>query len=152
MISVAPDGSGAVREPASGAFNVTVPPGEDVQAAMNRCPPGGSVLLLPGVHEGPLALPPGKVVHVFGRGLATLWTADGNVLTSSAAAATVDGLIVRREAGGEDDYGVWICGGQLRLQACNITSESLACVAFSGGADPIVTHCKCVCGLELSRG
>ena len=38
------------------AFDVTVPPGEDLQVAVDRCPPGGSVLLLPGTHEGPLVL------------------------------------------------------------------------------------------------
>ena len=47
---------GAVLEPASGAFDVTVAPGEDVQAAVKRCPPGGCVMLLPGPHEGPLVL------------------------------------------------------------------------------------------------
>ena len=54
------------------AFDVTVAPGRDVQAAVKRCPRGGSVLLLPGVHEGPLDLTAGKTVHVFGRGRAVL--------------------------------------------------------------------------------
>ena len=143
MISVAPDGT--VREPASGAFDVTIKPGEPVQAAVDACPPGGCVLLLPGLHDGPLALPPGKEVHVFGRGLAKLRTRMGEVVTSESDVATIDGLIIRREAGGDSkDYGVWIKGGRLRLQACDITSASLACVAFSGGADPTVALCKCV--------
>ena len=87
--------SGAVLEPASGTFDVTVAPGEDVQAAVDACPPGGSVLLLPGTHAGPLVLLADKEVHVFGRGHATLRTASGTaVVTSEAAVATCDGLVI----------------------------------------------------------
>ena len=136
--------SGAVIEPASGTIDVTVAPGEDVQAAVDRCPPGGCVLLLPGMHAGPLVLVADKEVHVFGRGRATLQTADGDVLVSSAATSTVDGLFLRREAGGGEDYCVWIKSGRLRLQACDITSASLACIAIEGGADPTVAMCKYV--------
>ena len=49
---------GHVLEPASGTFDVTVVPGEDVRAAIDRCPSGGSVLLLPGVHEGCISVLP----------------------------------------------------------------------------------------------
>ena len=88
--------SGAVLEPASGAFDVTVAPGENVQSAVDRCSAGGCVLLLPGTHDGPLVLTAGKVVHVFGRGLATLRAAIGAVVTSEAETAVdVDGLIIR---------------------------------------------------------
>ena len=72
---------GIVRAPASGAFDVTVAPGQAVQAAVDSCPAGGSVLLLPGTHDGPLVLEADKVVHVFGRGSATLRAATGSVLT-----------------------------------------------------------------------
>ena len=72
---------GFVLAPASGTFDVTVPPGEAVQAAVDRCPPGGCVLLLPGMHDGPLALEASKEVHVFGRGRATLRTMTGTVLS-----------------------------------------------------------------------
>ena len=134
--------SGTVREPASGAFNVTVPPGEDVQAAVDRCPPGGCVLLLPGTHEGPLVLPVDKVVHVFGRGQATLLrTTGGGVLTSFATSSTVDGLIIRCEVLWGSIYCVWISGGRLRLQDCDITSASHASVGITGGADPLLVSC-----------
>ena len=121
--------SGAVLEPASGAFDVTVAPGEDVQAAVDACPPGGCVLLLPGTYDGPLVLPVGKVVHVFGRGRATLRAALDTVVYSRAATSTLDGLVIRRKAGGGvDDYAVWIRGGGLRLQACDITCAINDCV------------------------
>ena len=96
-VTIAADGT--VLAPASGAFDVTVAPGHAVQAAVDACPTGGSVLLLPGTHEGPLVLGPrqdleedeegplilsaDKEVHVFGRGRATLRTTNGdNVLVS----------------------------------------------------------------------
>ena len=137
--------NGTVREPASGAFDVTVPPGEDVQAAVDACPPGGSVLLLPGTHNGPLVLRRHKEVHVFGSGQVTLRTAAlCGVVGSMSEKATLDGLIIRHEARSENGFGVYISSGQLRLQACDITSASLACVAIMGGADPVVSSCKCV--------
>ena len=146
-VRVGPDG--AVREPASGAFDVTVAPGENVQAAVDACPPGGSVLLLPGTHDGPLVLTAGKVVHVFGRGLATMRTEAGTVVTSEVAEGTMDGLIIRREAGGNSNDGcdcVWINGGRLRLQACDVTCANFWAfsVVIEGGADPLLVACKCV--------
>ena len=141
-ITVAPDGT--VREPASGAFDVTMAPGELVQAAVDRCPLGGSVLLLPGTHYGALWLPAGKEVHCFGRGLATLRTATGTVVKSEATMATLDGLIVRCEAAGTgDSHGVWILEGRLRLQACDIASAAQDCVYIQGG-DPVLAACRCV--------
>ena len=141
--------SGTVLEPALGAFDVTVAPGEDVQAAVDACPPGGCVLLLPGTYDGPLVLPVGKVVHVFGRGSATLRSATGTVVTSEAATSTCDGLIIRREAGGTSNDGndcVWIKGGRLRMQACDVTcaAPNVPCVWIEGGADPTLEACKCV--------
>ena len=130
------------------AFNVTVVPGQAVQAAVDACPANGSVLLLPGTHDGPLVLTAGKVVHVFGRGSATLRAAMGTVVTSEAAESTLDGLIIRREAGGTSNSGndgVWIKGGRLRMQACDVTSTFTGiCVVIEGGADPILAACKCV--------
>ena len=136
--------SGAVLEPANGAFDVTVAPGEDVQAAADRCPPGGCVLLLPGTHAGPLVLAAVKVVHVFGRGRATLRTVSGGeaVVTSESKKATLDGLIIRSETKSGLGRGVWITGGQLTLQGCDITTASFVCVWIQGGANPQLTSCK----------
>ena len=147
---------GLVREPASGAFDVTVAPGENVQAAVDACSTGGCVLLLPGTHDGPLVLTAGRVVHVFGRGCATLRAATGTVVTSEAAEGTLDGLNIRREAGStSNNYSrdcVWIRGGRLRLQACDVTcvAKYVTCVVIEGGADPMLAACKCVRALALS--
>ena len=147
---------GAVLEPSSGAFDVTVASGDDVQAAVDRCPRGGCVLLRPGTHDGPLVLAADKVVHVFGRGQATLRTAAGTVVTSEAAIATLDGLVIRREAGddegehdADDDGCVFIMGGALRLRGCDVScAHYSACIHIEGspGTDPVVTGCTCVGG------
>ena len=225
--------SGAVLEPANGAFDVTVAPGEDVQAALDRCPPGGCVLLLPGVHAGPLVLGIGpregpryqsaelpglcdtdseggsedegedeeeegegggggghphlasepseedgegeeggggrggtvaasvdKAVHVFGRGRASLRTAGGAVVASEAATATCDGLIIRHDSkagcfgfGSSPNTCVWVSSGALRLQACDITRSTGACVSIEGGADPMLVNCWCVgCARPIGGG
>ena len=128
------------------AFDVVVAPGRPVQAAVDGCPPGGSVLLLPGTHEGPLALRADQEVHVFGRGQAVLRTAAGRVLISLAAKATLDGLILRREQENcsSEDCCVWLGGGRLRLQACDVTCESGDCIHVKNGANPLLVSCQCV--------
>ena len=148
---------GYVLEPAAGAFDVTVAPGEDVQAAVDACPPSGCVLLLSGTHAGPLVLNADKELHVFGRGRATLRTSTGIVLSSEALRSTVDGLAVRREAGeldvGVGGFGVVVKGGALRLQGCDLTcAANGACLCVDGGADPVVASCRCARGVGPSRG
>ena len=139
---------GFVATPA--AFDVTVAPGEDVQAAVDACPPGGTVLLGPGTHAGPLTLGADKEVHVFGRGRATLRAEWGDALLSRAARATVDGLIVRREAAGLG-HAVCVSGGRLRLQACDIANavahdaggaHLYAGVCLVMRADPVILSCR----------
>ena len=138
-----------ILEPFSGAFSVTVAPGEDVQAAVSRCPRGGCVLLLPGTHEGPLTLTADQEVHVFGRGQATLRAEAGHVIASVASVSTVDGLVIRQEGipvEGTEKYGVHITGGALRLQDSDISSTSDTCIFIEGGAGtrPVVTGCMYV--------
>ena len=82
--------------PPPAAFDVTVPPGDSLQAAVSRCPAGGSILLLPGRHAGPLVIT--KELHVFGRGAALLTAEGDHVITCAApkVRATLDGLILRK--------------------------------------------------------
>ena len=142
--------SGTVLEPANGAFDVTVAPGEGVQAAVDRCPRGGCVLLLPGTHEGPLTLRANQEVHVFGRGQATLRTAGEDVLSVDSAIATVDGLTILQEATGNIVCAVVVLSGAApRLQNCDVSGRA----AYSLGIqvvgsrteqnDPVIIGCTC---------
>ena len=141
---------GAVLEPANGAFNVTVAPGANVQAAVDACPRGGCVLLLPGTHAGPLVLTADQEVHVFGRGLATMRTISRSVVLSEASKATIDGLIIRHEGGIRDSCSaVRIPSGNLRLQASDVSSAS--CLGISIGewfhshieTNATIVGCRC---------
>ena len=133
-----PDGS--VLEPADGVFDVMVTPGEPVQEAVDACPPGGCVLLLPGTHEGPLVLPAAKEVHVFGRKQATLQTCAGTVILCMANVATLDGLVVRQQ-GGLEGHAVHVKGGHLRLQSCDLTGSTWSIIEVSHCANPVITSC-----------
>ena len=136
---------GLVREPAGGRFDVTVSPGEDVQAAVRRCPRGGSVLLRPGNHVGPVVLRPGNEVHIFGRGKATLSSASGSVITSSTDVSTIDGVAIRQDAGSRGNgAAVVVQDGRLHVQRCDVTSASglFNCVTVTGGCPKIVS-CRC---------
>ena len=151
--------SAAVAVPPDGAFDVEVAPGEGVQAAIDRCPPGGCVLLLPGTHAGPLVLAANKVVHVFGRSQATLQTVGGEVVTSAANKATIDGLIVRTEAhaSGKGHHGILITAGNLRVQNCNVSNQSRSGICVTGpAADPFIVDCclhHCAqAGISLNEG
>ena len=53
-VSVASDGS--ILEPPSGSFDAVVAPGQSIQHAVDRVRPGGTVLLLPGLHLGPVVI------------------------------------------------------------------------------------------------
>ena len=143
--------SGTILEPALGAFDVTVAPGEGVQAAVDRCPRGGCVLLQPGVHAGPLVLTAGREVHVFGRGRATLRTTAGAVLTCQGGAkVTCDGLSLKRvglPVVADWGDGVSLRCGALRLQKCDVTSAAGTGIRAATGSasDLSVVDCKCVC-------
>ena len=141
--------SGAVCEPASGTFDVSIDPSREagaLQAAVDGCPPGGCVLLLPGLHTGPLELAVDKKVHVFGQGRATMKTAAGSVIVSKAASSTIDGVNIQREASpAYSDVGaVAIQSGGLRLQACDVRGVAfhITCITMSGGADAVVNGCR----------
>ena len=125
-------------------FDIAVAPGVNVQTAIDRCPPGGTVLLLPGTHEGPLVLRADQEVHVFGRGKATLRTSAEHVIVSASEKATLDGLVVRTGAHsfGSGHFGILVTSGKLRVQACDVSSQSRAGICAKGpSADPFVVCC-----------
>ena len=128
------------------SFDVTVSPRESLQAAIDRCREGGSILLLPGVYEGGVIL--SKEVHLYGRGEATLRRAagEGHVITSTAPAATLDGLVVRmgpHEEGEEGHFGILITAGSLLVRHCDVSSQSRSSIVVWGASvNPAILGCK----------
>jgi nitrous oxidase accessory protein len=91
------------------AERLTVEPGGDVQAALDRASAGDVVLLAPGVHRGPVRL--GSAVVLEGLSGAVLeGTGQGSVVTVSAPGAVVRGLAVRGSGRDLDtmDAGVFV--------------------------------------------
>ena len=139
--------SAAAGRPAvSPVYDVTVSPREPLQAALDLCRVGGNVLLLPGAYEGGVVL--SKEVHLYGRGEATLRGAagEGPVITSTAPAATLDGLIVRlgpHAEGEEGHYGILITAGSLLVRHCDVSSRSRSNICVRGAsANPTILGCK----------
>ena len=127
-------------------FDVTVSPSEPLQAAIDRCLEGGSILLLPGAYEGGVVL--STKVHLFGRGEATLRRAggEGPVITSTAPTATLDGLVVRLGPHAEGEvghFGILITTGSLLVRHCDVSSKSRSNICVRGAsASPIILACK----------
>ena len=131
-----------VREPAS--FDEVVAPGGGgpIQAAIDRCRKGGSILLQPGTYNLSEAVRISKELHVFGRGLARLRAIQCNGVSCSAAAATLDGLVVERTRGSAEFIGVSLTGGRARLQNSVVTGAFELGVAVGRGADPVIVSCR----------
>ena len=133
-------------------YDVTVSPREPLQAAIDRCREGGSILLLPGAYEGVVVL--SKEVHLFGRGEATLLckVKEGHVITSTAPTATLDGLVVRlgpHAEGEEGHLGILITAGSLLVRHCDVSSLSKSTIYVQGAsANPTIIGCKVHGGAE----
>ena len=130
--------SGGVLEPVA-AFDAVVDAAANLQAAIDACPHGGSVLLLPGDHAGPINVGRDKVVHVFGRGLARIAVdVQPRVAEFSlkcvATTSTFDGVAFAST--------VAVGGGGARFQHCEFLSECAMGVVTGG--DPVVTQCRLV--------
>ena len=108
-----------------------------VGAAIKAARPGDRILVRPGLYEEGLVVD--KPLEIFG---------DGPVADIEIRARGADALLFRasigrvanltlRQAGGEGDwFGVDITQGRLDLEGCDISSQSIACVAIRNGADP----------------
>ena len=135
-----------VIEPAE--FDEVVSPGEGgpIQAAIDRCREGGAILLQPGTYDLSKFVHVGKEVHVFGRGLARLRPVECAGIACTAAAATLDGLVVERTRGQKKFIGIEISFGRARLQHTLITGAFKTGCSIMGGADPVIVACRCAHG------
>jgi F-box protein 11 len=108
-----------------------------IGAAIKAAKPGDRILVRPGRYVEGLVVD--KPLEILGDGP----VAEIEVQARGASAALFQANIGRvanltlRQAGGEGKwYGVDITQGRLELEGCDISSQSLACVAIRNGADP----------------
>jgi F-box protein 11 len=108
-----------------------------VSAAIEAARPGDRILVRPGLYQEGLVVD--KPLEIMGDGPVAeieIRARGADVLQFKASIGRVANLTLR-QAGGEGKwFGVDITQGRLDLEGCDISSQSLACVAIHGGADP----------------
>lgn len=107
-----------------------------IAAAVAAAAPGDRILVRPGRYLESLVVD--KPLEIIGDGpLADieLRSRDANALVFKANIGRIANLTVR-QVGGGNWYGVDITQGRLQLDGCDVSSQSLACVAIRSGADP----------------
>ncbi len=108
-----------------------------VSAAIEAAKPGDRILVRPGLYGEALVVD--KPLEILGDGPVPdieIRARGANALTFRTSIGRVANLTLR-QAGGEGNwFGVDITQGRLDLEGCDISSQSLACVAIRNGADP----------------
>ncbi|HWP52931.1 MAG TPA: right-handed parallel beta-helix repeat-containing protein [Pyrinomonadaceae bacterium] len=141
------DISEATAEPARGPASKNEPYTRVVDAlyrgdhatlteALEAAKPGDRILVRPGLYkEGVVIDKPVEIVGDGELGEVVIESSGMNVVKFKANMGRIANLTLRQTGGG-NWYCVNIGQGRLDLEACDITSQSLACVAIHGGADP----------------
>ena len=139
--------SAAISEPTRGPAPTTEPPTLVVDAlhrghyaslteALKAARPGTRLLVRPGLYkEGVVVNKPVEIVGVGELGDVVIEASGKDVVLFRAAMGRIANLTLRQTGGGQW-YCVDIAQGRLDLEGCDLTSQSLACVAIHGGADP----------------
>ena len=138
--AVAPADAASVVASASGDGDYT-----SIMDALAHVAAGGRVLVRPGVYEEAIILD--KRVNIVGDGPrdeVVVRVTGASCLKSSAEAARVAGLTLRGTAGGgTTSFAVDVLRGELVLEDCDVSSETLSCVAVHGPeAAPLIQRCR----------
>jgi F-box protein 11 len=108
-----------------------------VGAAIKAANPGDRILVRPGLYEESLVVD--KPLEILGDGLVSdieIRARGAAALQFQASIGRVTNLMLRQAGGTGKWFSVNIRQGRLDLEGCDISSQSLACVAIRNGADP----------------
>jgi F-box protein 11 len=108
-----------------------------IGAAIKAARPGDRILVRPGLYQEGLVV--NKPLEILGDGPVAdieVQARGRNAVAFRASIGRVANLTLRQVGGAGQWYGVDISQGRLELEGCNISSQSLTCVAIRDGADP----------------
>jgi parallel beta-helix repeat protein len=115
---------------------------QTISAAIKKAKDGNRILVKPGVYQETLIID--KPLEIIGDGKAAnivVESKNANCIIMKTDHALVRGLRLHNRA--EGYYAVDIPQGQLTLEYCDITSDTLACVGIHGSeTEGIVSHCQ----------
>lgn len=107
-----------------------------ISEAIEKSDPGTKIIVQPGLYqEGLVINKPLEIVGEGDPGEVVVQVSDKHLILFQTTMGRVTNLTLR-QAGGGEWYAVDIAQGRLELEDCDITSQSLACVAIHNGADP----------------
>jgi len=107
-----------------------------ITEAIKAANPGDRIIVRPGLYEEGLII--NKPLEIIGEGeldaIVVQVKGKDAVLFQTTMGRMVN--LTLRQMGGGEWFGVDIAQGRLELEGCDISSQSLACVAIHNGADP----------------
>ncbi|MCK5524967.1 MAG: right-handed parallel beta-helix repeat-containing protein [Thiomargarita sp.] len=115
---------------------------QTISAAIKKAKTGDCILVKPGVYQEDLVID--KSLKIIGDGEVAdivVESQNANCIMMKTDKALVRGLSLHNRA--ENGYAVDMPQGQLTLEYCDITSDSLTCVGIHGSeTEGIVSHCQ----------
>jgi parallel beta-helix repeat protein len=108
-----------------------------IKAAIDAAKPGDRILVRPGLYQEGLVID--KPLEILGDGPVadiSIRARDADVVLFQTNIGRISNLTLRQVGGRGRWFGVDITQGRLEMEGCDISSDSLACVAIQDGADP----------------
>jgi len=112
-----------------------------IGAAIGAAHPGDRILVRPGLYNESLVID--KPLEVIGDGPLddiVVQVSGAHVLQFRANIGRVVNMTLRQTGGDGKWYGVDVTQGRLELEGCDVSSQSLACVAIREGSDPRIRN------------
>jgi parallel beta-helix repeat protein len=120
-----------------------------VSAAISGAQPGERIMVRPGLYEECLVLD--KPVEIIGDGPVSeivIRARGAEVLLFQTSTGRLVNLTLCQAGGPGAWFGINVTQGRLVLEDCDISSQSLSCVAIRDGADPLLRRNKIHDGMQ----